>query len=86
MKNLENASSPVVRTQLLTAQLDSPKTVECIEIRRVDMLPNIASGPHLHPCPVVGMILEGSVLFQIEGELVLGGGNNSTVTVRRRVL
>ncbi len=68
MKNLENAASPVVRTQLLTALLDSPKTVERIEIRRVDIAPNIASGPHLHPCPVVGMILEGSVLFQVEGE------------------
>lgn len=68
MKDPENASSPVVRTQLLTALLDSPKTVERIEIRRVDMSPNLASGPHLHPCPVLGMILEGSVLFQVEGE------------------
>jgi quercetin dioxygenase-like cupin family protein len=69
MKNIENASSPVVRIQLLTAQLNSPKIVEHIEIRRVDMAPNIASGLHLHPCPVVGMILEGSVLFQVDGEL-----------------
>jgi quercetin dioxygenase-like cupin family protein len=69
MKNLENASSPVVRTPLLTALLDSPKIVEHIEIRRVDMAANIASGMHLHPCPVVGMIVEGSVLFQVDGEL-----------------
>ena len=69
MKNLENAYSPVVRTPLLTAVLDSPKTVARIEIRRVEMSPNIASGPHLHPCPVVGMILEGSVLFGVDGEL-----------------
>ena len=68
MKNLENTSSPVVRTQLLTAMLDRPKTVARIEIRRVNMTPNLASGAHLHPCPVVGVILQGSILFQAEGE------------------
>ena len=68
MKNLENALSPVVRIPLLTAVLDCPKTVARIEIRRVVMSLNIASGPHLHPCPVVGVILEGSVSFQVDGE------------------
>ena len=68
MPNTENASAPVARTQLLTAVVDSPIMVSRIEIRRVDMAPNLPSGPHLHPCPVIGVILQGSILFQVEGE------------------
>jgi len=68
MENTENALSPVVRTQLLFALVEGSKIVARIEIRRVDMAPNLASGPHLHPCPVIGVILQGSILFQVEGE------------------
>lgn len=32
------------------------------------MIPGHPSGPHVHNCPVVGSILEGSAIYQIEGE------------------
>ena len=32
------------------------------------MPPGRASGAHLHPCPVVGVVVRGTVLFQLEGE------------------
>jgi hypothetical protein len=28
----------------------------------------MSAGKHLHPCPVVGYIVSGKVLFQVEGE------------------
>jgi quercetin dioxygenase-like cupin family protein len=58
----------VARTALLTAGLGEPKTVARVEVKRIDMAPGVASGRHLHPCPVVGVVLEGSVHFQVEGE------------------
>jgi quercetin dioxygenase-like cupin family protein len=61
-------SDPVVRTPLLTAPIAGTKTVERVEVRRIRMAPGLASGLHLHPCPVIGMVTEGSVLFQVEGE------------------
>lgn len=59
---------PVVRTPLLTAPIAGTRTVERVEVRRIRMEPGLASGLHLHPCPVIGMVTEGSVLFQVEGE------------------
>lgn len=59
---------PVVRTPLLTAVLEGAPTVERVEVKRVELGPNLASGAHLHPCPVVGVVTEGSVYFQIDGE------------------
>jgi NAD(P)H-dependent FMN reductase/quercetin dioxygenase-like cupin family protein len=59
---------PVVRTPLLTAFLAGTKTVERVEVRQIRMAPGLASGLHLHPCPVIGIVTEGSVLFQVEGQ------------------
>lgn len=71
------AASPVVRTALMTATIEGSKAVERVEIKRIQMAPNLAGGLHLHPCPVVGMITEGSVYFQVEGEAarVLNAGD-----------
>jgi quercetin dioxygenase-like cupin family protein len=62
------ALAPVARTSLLTAVIEGAKTVERVEVKRIDMPPNLPSGLHLHPCPVVGVITEGSILFQVEGQ------------------
>lgn len=62
------APPPVVRTTLLTAVIEGSKAVERVEIRRIDMASNLASGLHLHPCPVVGLVTAGSIFFQLEGE------------------
>jgi NAD(P)H-dependent FMN reductase/quercetin dioxygenase-like cupin family protein len=59
---------PVVRTPLLTASIAGTKTVERVEVKRIRMEPGLASGLHLHPCPVIGIVTEGSVLFHVKGE------------------
>jgi len=61
---------PVTRTDLLTAMIASGKTISQIEIKEVTMGPKVKAPLHLHPCPVVGVITEGAISFQIEGETV----------------
>jgi quercetin dioxygenase-like cupin family protein len=46
------------------------KLVEHVEIKRIEFAPGQASGPHRHPCPVVGYVATGAIKFQIDGEAV----------------
>ncbi|RZS89862.1 cupin domain [Motilibacter rhizosphaerae] len=58
---------PVTRELLLTAPVE-PLTVDRIEVRRITMAPGTAPGAHTHNGPVVGTVLEGSVLVQVGDE------------------
>jgi quercetin dioxygenase-like cupin family protein len=42
--------------------------VKTVEIQEITLSAGQAAQKHLHPCPVVGYIKSGSVLFQIEGQ------------------
>jgi len=55
------------REDLLQAVLDH-ETVTTVDIKKVTMPKAMDAGKHLHPCPVVGYIVSGHVLFQVEGE------------------
>ena len=55
------------REDLLLAALDH-ETVSKVDIKKIVIPKAMAAGKHLHPCPVVGYILSGEVLFQVEGE------------------
>jgi quercetin dioxygenase-like cupin family protein len=59
---------PVVRETLLDAQLVRPQTTAHVEIRRIRIVPGFAAGLHSHNGPVLGSILEGSAIYQVEGE------------------
>ena len=61
-------NSPIIRTPLLAATLTPPKSASRIEVQRIDFGPGQKSPLHLHPCPVVGYVVKGSVHFQIEGQ------------------
>jgi len=58
---------PVSRAVLLDAVLPRPKTVERVEVREIRILPGHAVGLHVHNCPVLGSIVAGSAIYQIEG-------------------
>ena len=58
----------VSRKDLLTAMIASGKMTSKVEIKEVTMGPNQRAPLHLHPCPVVGIITQGTISFQIEGE------------------
>jgi len=63
-------TSSVTRKDLLTAMVDSDKSVSRVEIQEVAMGPKQKAPLHLHPCPTVGVIIEGIISFQIEGQPV----------------
>src|SRR3954452_11821263 len=57
----------VTREDLLQAVLQH-ENVSTVEIKKITIPIGMASGKHLHPCPVVGYIVSGNVLFQEEGK------------------
>ncbi|MFI8896410.1 cupin domain-containing protein [Streptomyces paradoxus] len=68
---------PMRREVLLNATLSETLATERVEVRRIQMLAGHAPGRHIHNGPVVGSIVEGSVLFQVEGqnEIILRPGD-----------
>jgi len=54
------------RKDLLNAVIN--QTVSIVEIKEITMIEGQTAAKHLHPCPVVGYVKSGKVLFQIEGE------------------
>lgn len=44
------------------------QNISTVEIQQVTLPPGQPAPRHFHPCPVVGYVASGSVLFQIEGE------------------
>ena len=62
------ADQPVLREVLLNQRFAAPKPTARVEVRRIRMLPNHPGGLHVHNSPVFGVILDGSVIYQIEGE------------------
>ena len=61
-------TQPVMRKELLTALIDRRKPVAKIEVQEVTMNVGIEAPLHLHPCPTVGVVTEGQIAFEIEGE------------------
>lgn len=59
---------PVTREILTDQTLPKPLPTTHVEIRRIRMPAGRAAGRHIHNGPVFGNIVEGEVLFQVEGE------------------
>jgi quercetin dioxygenase-like cupin family protein len=57
----------IPRKQLLLASLGS-RNVTSVDVREIRMEPGQQAGRHLHPCAVVGYIVEGAAVFRVEGE------------------
>jgi quercetin dioxygenase-like cupin family protein len=54
---------------LSVVQLREAKPTERLEARRIHIPRGVAAGLHVHNCPVVGSIVSGTVMFQVEGEV-----------------
>ena len=61
-------TQPVIRKDLLTANIDGGKLVSKVEIQEIVMNVGVNAPLHLHPCPTVGIVTEGNIIFEIEGE------------------
>ena len=57
----------IVRKQLLSVPFGN-KNVTSVEVREIDFEPGQETGRHLHPCPVLGYVVEGSAVLQVEGQ------------------
>lgn len=68
---------PISREVLLDVAVQPAKDTHRIEVRRIRIVPGHAAGLHVHNGPVVGSIVEGSVVFQVDGSppSVLGPGD-----------
>jgi quercetin dioxygenase-like cupin family protein len=57
----------IERRQLLKAVLDR-RNVSAVDVREIRFEPGQKTGRHLHPSSVVGYIVAGTAVFQIEGQ------------------
>jgi quercetin dioxygenase-like cupin family protein len=62
------ADQPITRDVLLNAVLGEARQTTRVEIREIRIRPGHAAGLHVHNGPVVGSILSGSAIFQIDGQ------------------
>jgi quercetin dioxygenase-like cupin family protein len=44
------------------------RNLTAVDVREIRFEPGQQTGRHLHPCPVAGLIREGTATFQIEGK------------------
>jgi len=56
----------IIRKDLLKAMMN--QKVTDVDIKEVTVPAGQIVPKHLHPCPVVGYVVSGNVLFQVEGE------------------
>jgi quercetin dioxygenase-like cupin family protein len=72
-----SAEQPLTRETVLDVRLPEALPMDRIEVRRIEMIPGHPAGLHIHNGPVVGSVVEGSVIYQVEGEeeSVLGPGD-----------
>jgi quercetin dioxygenase-like cupin family protein len=64
----DTGDSPVVRAKVLDERLATAKSISRVVVREIRMSPRVSAGLHSHNGPVFGNVVEGSVIYQIEGE------------------
>lgn len=62
-----NAQNSIIRKPLLNVNLEK-KEFSTVEIVEIEFQPSQKAPYHSHPCPVIGQIVSGTCLVQIEGE------------------
>jgi quercetin dioxygenase-like cupin family protein len=53
---------------LMNAPISPEKSISNVDIQEITLVPNRRGTLHLHPVPVLNVIKEGTITFQIEGE------------------
>jgi len=57
----------IQRKQILRAVLGN-RNVTSADVREIRLEPGQQSGRHLHPCAVLGYIVAGTAVYQVEGQ------------------
>ena len=70
------AAQNIVRKPLIRADVGA-QTIGTVDVREIRFSPYEKTAVHLHPSPVVGYVVKGTILFQLEGQRpqVLHGGD-----------
>jgi quercetin dioxygenase-like cupin family protein len=63
-----SADQPITRTIVSDVRLPTVKATDRVQAREIKILPSQRAGLHVHNGPVFGSIVEGSVVYQIEGQ------------------
>lgn len=63
-----NAAKPVTRVDLMTAMIQPATAVSHVRVQELTLAPGVQAPWHLHPCPTMGVVREGEILFQLEGQ------------------
>jgi quercetin dioxygenase-like cupin family protein len=63
-----SAEQPITRTIVSDVRLPAVKATDRVQAREIKILPSQPAGLHVHNGPVFGSIVEGSVVYQIEGQ------------------
>ena len=58
----------IKRTSITTAEVSPGKTVDHVQVTRLDFKPGQITGRHMHPVPVVGYVESGVFLVKLEGQ------------------
>ncbi|HXA47505.1 MAG TPA: cupin domain-containing protein [Burkholderiaceae bacterium] len=58
----------VTKQALLTAAISPEKSISSVDVQELTLAPGRKGPLHLHPIPVITVIKEGTITFQIEGE------------------
>jgi quercetin dioxygenase-like cupin family protein len=58
----------IQRKQILKAGLGN-RNVSSADVREIRLEPGQQSGRHLHPCAVLGYIVAGTAVYQVEGQV-----------------
>ena len=64
---MEMTDTTILRKPLLAVSLEK-RALDRVDVREIKFSPDQKTGRHKHPCPVVGYIVEGTALLQIEGQ------------------
>ena len=57
----------IIRKALLKIDLGST-TITTVDVREISFGPRQHTGRHKHPCPLIGYVVEGTALLEIEGQ------------------
>jgi quercetin dioxygenase-like cupin family protein len=61
------STQTIQREPLLKAAVGD-RSIDAVDVRRIRFSPGQQTGRHLHPCPVVGYVVEGTAILEVEGQ------------------
>ena len=75
------------RRELLQAILDRARSITNVRVHEIGFPPGQKGGLHYHPGPVIGYILRGTAVLEVEGETpqVLPAGSAFYEPAERRI-